>query len=660
MNQLKLKTESTSNITQNNKENLRPQTAQPKVNFSSNLFKNSSATRPKTTRAMELRKQKLANKYNPQNGSSSNNNNNNNSNNTNHNNNNNNNTNHSNSESGLHSADSLSIGSKSDKDRESVRDSLRGSTKRSLTQGSLNSSRNSNSQPTNSSSLNSSQHSETARRTRNLSRDRASFTHAREKRSQSSNSRSKIPITFSTSIDPAAHTASHLSTDFNVQSSLGNTIKNKAATPHLVRKAGSAKVTHSESIKVKNPSEAITRTISAGNQGLKRSALSFKSNNAASQENSIQPGCFWEERTFEAEADNYRKNKSKSSLVFRDRKDKNSSNLAGNESNLSPSYQRSNSILKKNSIRSAKNKLQPAASLAGTTTQNISSIPQAASQQNDKNLYSALSYTDNVNLKIAQMTQEFTQQLVKLSGQNDANLTEKINQQLNLQMGNLLNQKGINLTGNSIDTLNDTMPNSSTYPSMRNTIDLQASSSDYTAASLISTDGLSEYQRQYKEYKNSQNQNQPSNDEMLKLIDDTIREGERSMNAQTTSENSSIERTHHHALKPPLSPHHVGNVTADKIDRVSLYGIHVLSTEINRLANKIRENLGGSLPIKNKSLEAEDNFNFETSNVLLKGLVDNLYEIEDNLRSVDSVLNSSSSKSRSDPADQISGKLYLC
>merc|ERR1719220_692447 len=41
----------------------------------------------------------------------------------------------------------------------------------------------------------------------------------------------------------------------------------------------------------------------------------------------------------------------------------------------------------------------------------------------------------------------------------------------------------------------------------------------------------------------------------------------------------------------------------DKIDRVSLYGVHVLSTEISRLAERIRINLGAPRPTKANGAE---------------------------------------------------------
>ena len=71
-----------------------------------------------------------------------------------------------------------------------------------------------------------------------------------------------------------------------------------------------------------------------------------------------------------------------------------------------------------------------------------------------------------------------------------------------------------------------------------------------------------------------------------------------------------------------------------QVDRISLYGIHVLSTEILRLSERIRKYSGATTSGDNCDVEMP----FETSNPMLKGIVDNLYSIENQLRAAEANL----------------------
>ena len=76
--------------------------------------------------------------------------------------------------------------------------------------------------------------------------------------------------------------------------------------------------------------------------------------------------------------------------------------------------------------------------------------------------------------------------------------------------------------------------------------------------------------------------------------------------------------------------------TDTNIDRVSLYGMHVLTTELVRLSERIRDRVGGS---NGNSNQTHGNPQcIDSGNSLLKGVIDNLYEIEDALRATDASL----------------------
>ena len=293
-----------------------------------------------------------------------------------------------------------------------------------------------------------------------------------------------------------------------------------------------------------------------------------------------------------------------------------------------------------------------------------------------------------LNQKIAQMTQEFTDKIVQL----------QTIQPSSKQVGHNTNSSdeqtsGINLTG-SISGTSSNLPNSSTFPSMTTTSQsLTGSTLTGLTGYTQTTNGLSAYEREYAQFRenvagctsenNSASEHSRTNDAIaLKLIDDTIKEGEASMalaanlgsiplgqvNPQIQLQNvakiqknvlpkqascpitnpmttTTTTTTTTNVINPHLPPN-------SKIDRVSLYGLHVLSSEIGRIAERLRVSVGASKPKKSDTNDdtihdpmlAGKDSDLNPNNILLKGVVENMYEIEDNLRAVDAMIQSDTYK----------------
>lgn len=75
-----------------------------------------------------------------------------------------------------------------------------------------------------------------------------------------------------------------------------------------------------------------------------------------------------------------------------------------------------------------------------------------------------------------------------------------------------------------------------------------------------------------------------------------------------------------------------------QIDRVSLYGIHVLTTELVRLSERVRSRVGAPQQAGDLITPDSRSGQIDTNNLLLRGVIENLYEIEAALRATDAQL----------------------
>ena len=95
------------------------------------------------------------------------------------------------------------------------------------------------------------------------------------------------------------------------------------------------------------------------------------------------------------------------------------------------------------------------------------------------------------------------------------------------------------------------------------------------------------------------------------------------------------------------------NSQAPQIDRVSLYGIHVLTTELVRLSERVRNRVGAPQQAGDTITHDSRSGQIDTNNLLLRGVIENLYEIEAALRATDAQLVSNASVNSSSNLGQI-------
>lgn len=255
-------------------------------------------------------------------------------------------------------------------------------------------------------------------------------------------------------------------------------------------------------------------------------------------------------------------------------------------------------------------------SVQGTPRKSSSRQTSSSNLKLTSNKSKTASNTD-FNKKIALMSREFTKNLVKLSTNS---MTETM--PASVYSSTSTNQTSI-ITGSSQTTTssNTLTSNSLTTSASFDSVNVLLTSLAPTSLAptslaqtslaptslAASSNHLDDYQSRYEHYKQQK----------LK-IEAAEQQASQAQNSQN-SENQNI-------------------------DRVSLYGMHVLTTELVRLSERIRDRVGGSgSGVGQNGQTNNSGKSIESGNSLLKGVIDNLYEIEDALRATDASLYSNES-----------------